>query len=77
MKLKTNIYGIEIEIKAKGLYNDNRYNKEDTGAFLNEIAIIANKAAVLDEMNGVNPTKAKQLHDIIFNELRDQGYYKR
>ena len=28
MTIKTNINGLEVEIKAKGLYQDNRYNKK-------------------------------------------------
>ena len=38
MKIKIGDY--EVEIKAKGVYNKEKFNKQDTMSFLNELSIV-------------------------------------
>ena len=75
MKLIVN--GYEIEIKAKKIAFDNRYNKEATQSFLNTISCWASAAADHDNMLGCYgmAKDASRAAKQIFDALDFQGYY--
>jgi hypothetical protein len=75
MKLK--ICGYEVEIKAKE-YSDN-FNKLDTESFLNELSIHLATAANRLEEDGLYgmATRAQQMADDIYNELKANGLYSK
>lgn len=77
MTIKTNIHDLTIEIKAKGLYNKNRYNKGDTYAFLNTISIFAAEAAKKYYAEGSDSLgeEAEEFADQLYNLLKDAGQY--
>ena len=77
MKFKTNLLGLEVEIKAKGLENKNRFNKVDTQAFLNYLSIFAHEAQYRYEERGAD-TLAKQANEfanLLYDVLDADGYY--
>ena len=78
MKIKTNLNNIEIEIKAKGLYNTERNNKADLLAFLNNLSIIAADAAKLYTQCGepdALANEAEQFADLLYKICKENGAY--
>ena len=73
----TAIHGLTVEIKAKGLYNTDRYNKENTCAFINSLIIFAREAAKLNEHCGLYATakEAREFAEELHKQLTDIGYY--
>lgn len=75
--IKTNLCGLEVEIKAKGLEKEKRFNKEDTQTFLNYMSIFAYEAAERYRERGAN-TLAKQASEFaqsLYQLLDEEGYY--
>lgn len=77
MTIETNILGMTIEIKAKGLYNPDRYNKEDLYAFLNLMSGYAREAGNSFNQRGADnlSKQAYDFADLIYEELKNKGYY--
>lgn len=77
MTIKTNILGMTIEIKAKGLYNTDRYNKEDIYAFLNLMSGYAREAGNSFSQRGADSLakQANDFSDLLYEELKNKGYY--
>lgn len=76
MRMKTNVFGLEVEITAKGL-TEKRFNKEDTQAFLNYLSIVANEAHYRYEERGATAL-AKQADEFatsLYEILDADGYY--
>lgn len=71
------IHGLTVEIKAKGLYNTDRYNKEDTCAFINSLIIFAREASELNVHCGyfASAKEAREFADELHRQLADIGYY--
>lgn len=70
--------GMTVEIKAKGLYNENRYNQDDTKAFLNYLSILARRAADQYRIENPDSALAKEadgFSEIIYKTLKQSGYY--
>lgn len=78
MTINTNIHGLTIEIKAKGLHGD-RFNKRDTFAFLNALSIYASEAAQLYSQEGSTPLakEAREFSDLLYYMMKETGYYDR
>lgn len=74
MKLRIGDY--EVEVKAKNAYSK-RFNKKDTMAVLNLLAIYAAEASNRYEVINMNALQrmAKEVHNNIFQKLDSMGYY--
>lgn len=77
MRMKTNLCGLEVEIKAKGLDNRNRFNKEDTATFINFLSIFAYEAKERYRERGANALAglADEFADALYNLLDSEGFY--
>lgn len=78
MKIKTNIYsGLEIDVRVKGLEDNEHYNEEDAMAFLNWLSGIARNAGYHYEKKGYNALEeeAQKFADILYDALDEKGYY--
>lgn len=75
--MKVVIDGYEVEIKAKSEYSE-RYNKADTMAVLNTLAIYAGEAACRYSEIGFMALKkrAMKTQDSIVDVLEKAEYYK-
>lgn len=78
MTINTNIFDLTIDIKARGLNNRDRNNQKDTFAFLNTISIYAQEAAKYNRSIGADAsaTQADEFSDLLYQLLKDAGYYK-
>ena len=72
------IHGLTVEIKAKGLYNTDRYNKEDTCAFINSLIIFAREAAELNAQYAhfASAEEAREFAEELHKQLVEIGYYE-
>lgn len=77
MKIQTNLCGLEVEVKAKGLENEKRFNKEDTQAFLNYMSIFAYEAAERYQERGATALakQASEFAQSLYEMLDKEGYY--
>ena len=78
MKLTVPMYGgMEIEIKAKGLENSERFNKKDTMAVLNAISIAFAESVRLNVELGCYVTAKynQEIADTIHARLKNEGCY--
>lgn len=75
MKIKMNSQ--EIEIKAKGLYNNNRTNNKDLIAILNELSIVYGDAAKYNAELGYDGFAAdfQSKADILYKICDELGAY--
>lgn len=75
MKIKMNSQ--EIEIKAKGLYNEDRVNNKDLIAILNELSIVYGEAARYNTELGYDCFAAdfQRKADIFYKICADLGAY--
>ena len=74
MKLELN--GYEVEIKAKRKLVKDRFNKEDTMNFLNELSLLLGNTNEDDEANQYFRNEANKLAHKIYMELEKAGAYK-
>lgn len=75
MKIKFDSF--EVEIKAKGVYETDKFNEQDTMALLNIISLIYHESALWNLSQGAQST-AKQyeaISDDIYNVLKEKGLY--
>ena len=79
MTIKTNIHGLTIEIKAKGLHKQDRNNRDDVFSFLNTMSIYAHEAAEYNRAIGhpASADEADTFADILYYTLKDAGWYNR
>ncbi len=77
MKIQTNLCGLEIEVKAKGLENRNRFNKEDTYTFLNYLSIFAYEAKERYKERGANALakQADEFAQLLYDVCDKEGFY--
>lgn len=78
MKIKTNLLDLEIEIKAKGLHNPERYNKDDLMSFLNELSLMADTAAAhytQKEGRDALAKQAKCFADLLYKICEENNTY--
>lgn len=74
--MKLTIDKFEVEIKAKGLFED-RFNKKDTIALLNKISILASNAADYygNTKYDALQEEANDISEEIYNFLKSIGAY--
>ena len=77
MKIQTNLCGLEVEIKAKGLESRKRFNKEDTQVFLNYMSIFAYEAAERYRERGASALakQASEFAQSLYDMLDADGWY--
>ena len=76
--MKIKIDSFEVDIKAKGVYNKERNNKEDLQHFLNLLSIVFEESAKYNERVFNTPCDYRQrVSDALYNELNNDGFYDR
>ena len=75
--MKFHIDNYEIDIKAKGLCNETRNNKEDVMYFMNLMALFASGAEenYRNKGAGALAKQAKECSDAIRKQLKSMGCY--
>lgn len=75
--MKIIIGEFEVEVKAKGIAEREKYNKDDLEYFLNELSLVYQEASMFNEGQGYQAyaRNYKKKSDDIFMKLNEMGAY--
>ena len=75
--MKVKFDSFEIEIKAKGVYSTEKFNKYDTLAVLNYISILCSEAGDWNEEHGYNAKAYRENGRALYEFCKSEGLYEK